>query len=189
MKIIFIDTEFTGEHQNTTLVSIGIVTFEGVSLYITLNDYDASQVTPWLTENVLGGIDERTSVSSKDAAILINNFLNNYSDGEKIYVVSWGLSQDLILFFEIFKYLNGDNIENYHYLHNLPNYLQHHCGIDLATLFIVSDVDLSISRAQYAGMDNVDRHNSLSDAKVVRECFLRLIKENNIGFFLIDKMF
>jgi hypothetical protein len=52
----------------------------------------------------------------------------------------------------------------------------------LATLFLVSGIDLGISRAQYAGVEDEVRHNSLSDAKVVRECFLRLIKENNIGY-------
>jgi len=177
MKIIFIDTEFTGERQNTTLISIGIITLEGDSLYITLNDYDGSQITPWLKDNVLNSIDEKTSVSSKEAASLVNSFLNNYSEGEKISIVSWGLSQDLILFFELFKYLNIDNIDDYHYLYHLPDYLQHHCGIDLATLFLVSGIDLGISRAQYAGVEDEVRHNSLSDAKVVRKCFLRLLKE------------
>ena len=43
-KIVFLDTEFTGEHIHTTLVSIGMVTLEGAELYLTLNDYDESQV-------------------------------------------------------------------------------------------------------------------------------------------------
>ena len=42
-KIIFIDTEFTGEHAYTTLVSLGITTLEGDEFYVTLNDYDKNQ--------------------------------------------------------------------------------------------------------------------------------------------------
>ena len=48
MKIIFADTEFTGEHSKTTLVSAGFVTLDNKKLYITLNDYNKDQVTPWL---------------------------------------------------------------------------------------------------------------------------------------------
>ena len=56
-KIVFIDTEFTGEHAYTTLISIGVVTLDGRELYITLNDYDKDQITDWLKENVLADID------------------------------------------------------------------------------------------------------------------------------------
>ena len=52
-SFIIFDTEFTGEHAFTTLVSIGLVTLDGEELYITLNDYDKDQVTDWLKENVL----------------------------------------------------------------------------------------------------------------------------------------
>ena len=34
MKIIFLDTEFTGEHSKTTLVSAGFVTLDNKKLYI-----------------------------------------------------------------------------------------------------------------------------------------------------------
>jgi len=43
MKIFF-DTEFTGLHQNTTLISIGLVTEQEHSFYAEFDDYDKSQV-------------------------------------------------------------------------------------------------------------------------------------------------
>tara|TARA_A100001011_G_C13721134_1_gene599667 strand:+ start:390 stop:572 length:183 start_codon:yes stop_codon:yes gene_type:complete len=49
MKYVFIDAEFTGEHAKTTLVSLGLVSFSGKELYLTLNDFDLDQVTDWLT--------------------------------------------------------------------------------------------------------------------------------------------
>ena len=53
LKIVFADTEFTGEHSKTTLVSVGFVTLDNKKLYITLNDFNKGQVTPWLKKNVL----------------------------------------------------------------------------------------------------------------------------------------
>lgn len=51
-KDIF-DTEFTGLHQNTTLVSIGLVSDEGERFYAELTDYDETQCDDWITKNVL----------------------------------------------------------------------------------------------------------------------------------------
>ena len=52
MKIFF-DTEFTGLHQNTTLISIGMISEDGKKFYAELTDYDKSQVNDWINKNVL----------------------------------------------------------------------------------------------------------------------------------------
>lgn len=39
---IFFDTEFTGLHKNTTLISIGCVDENGRTFYAELTDYDES---------------------------------------------------------------------------------------------------------------------------------------------------
>jgi len=176
-KIIFIDTEFTGEHQYATLVSIGIVTLSGESLYLTLNDYDKSQVTDWLEENVLSGIDPDKSVDSASAAVEVGAFLDKYSGDDRLYVVSAGLNLDIVLFFELFNHLKKVHGAQFHALHDLPGYLQHHCTIDLNTLFRVAGVSPSTSRALFANVADENRHNALSDAAVVRECFIALTKQ------------
>lgn len=53
MRRIFFDTEFTGLHKNTTLISIGLVTDDGEKFYAELTDYDESQCNDWIEENVL----------------------------------------------------------------------------------------------------------------------------------------
>lgn len=53
MRKIFFDTEFTGLHQNTTLISIGLVSDEGERFYAELTDYDETQCDDWITKNVL----------------------------------------------------------------------------------------------------------------------------------------
>jgi hypothetical protein len=37
---LFLDTEFTGLHQNTTLISIGLIADTGDTFYAELTDYD-----------------------------------------------------------------------------------------------------------------------------------------------------
>jgi len=52
MKVFF-DCEFTGLHQHTTLISIGLVDEYGRKFYAEFTDYDESQVDSWLQENVV----------------------------------------------------------------------------------------------------------------------------------------
>lgn len=40
---IFFDTEFTGLHQSTTLISIGLISKDGRTFYAECNDYDRSK--------------------------------------------------------------------------------------------------------------------------------------------------
>lgn len=56
MTKVFFDTEFTGLHQATTLISIGCVAEGGETFYAELTDYDRSQVSPWIKENVIDNL-------------------------------------------------------------------------------------------------------------------------------------
>jgi len=50
---VFIDMKFTGFHQGTTPISLGMVDSPGNRFYTEFNDYDRSQVGPWLTNHVI----------------------------------------------------------------------------------------------------------------------------------------
>jgi len=50
---VFFDTEFTGLHKDTTLISIGLVSEHSDIFYGEVTDYDKSQVTDWIKENVI----------------------------------------------------------------------------------------------------------------------------------------
>lgn len=181
-KIIFIDTEFTGEHAYTTLVSLGIITLEGDEFYVTLNDYDKNQVTEWLKNNVLKDIDETKSISSIQAYKKLNSFLKKYSENKNLYVVSCGLLQDYLLMIELFKYKNKDKY--FDSLNCLPNYLKHYAAIDLNTLFRVCNINPNMNRLEFAGINHkIKRHNALDDAKVVRKCFLKIKDKPELKFF------
>jgi len=53
---IFFDTEMTGLHRGTTLVSIGMVSEDDKTFYAEFTDYDKSQVDPWIQENVINNL-------------------------------------------------------------------------------------------------------------------------------------
>jgi hypothetical protein len=53
MTKLFFDTEFTGLHQKTTLISIGIVAESGETFYSEFTDYDKTQLDDWLNENII----------------------------------------------------------------------------------------------------------------------------------------
>ena len=187
-KIVFLDTEFTGEHAKATLVSLGLVTITGEELYVTLNDYDRRQVTDWLSENVLSYIDASKSVTSHRAYMEVDKFLREYSDGSPVYIISCGLLQDYILLLELYRFSCPER-EFFHALHCLPDYLNHHAGIDLNTILRLVGIDPSLDKLEFLGENStkLKRHIALDDAKIVRKIFLK-IQEHSAVQNLINGM-
>ena len=71
MKQVFFDTEFTGLHQNTTLISIGLITQDEKTFYAEFTDYDKNQVDTWIQENVISNL---IFPIPKEHQILLKNF-------------------------------------------------------------------------------------------------------------------
>lgn len=72
---IFFDTEFTGLHQRTSLISIGLVSEDNKKFYAEFSDYDKTQVNSWIQENVVD-------------KLWINGDINEYSIPEWYYYAS-----------------------------------------------------------------------------------------------------
>ena len=177
MKIVFFDTEFTGEHWKTTLVSIGMVNMEGDELYITLNDYDQTQVSEWLQENVLSKIDSARSVDRETAYRQISDWLLNYSQGGEIRLCSAGKGADMLLLFELWEFSERDTSQDFHSLHDLPECISHCAHLDLNTMFLIAGNEVPSDREKFLGLKpSQDRHDALHDACVVRKCFMKLVK-------------
>lgn len=176
MKIFF-DTEFTGLHQKTTLISIGLISEDGKTFYWEFTDYDKSQIDPWLQENVINNLTLPTSVlyygwynamnvrwpSSRVKEQLLNWF-SQFSD---IEMWSDCLSYDWVLF----NTLMADYSQGYPQLPKDVNYIP----FDICTLFKIKWIDPDISREEFSGMDG-KKHNALYDAEVIRECYNKLTK-------------
>lgn len=70
MNKIYFDTEFTGLTQNTTLISIGLVSDTGDQFYAEFTDFDKHQVDGWIYTNVIQKLTVINSLESdKDKAV------------------------------------------------------------------------------------------------------------------------
>lgn len=188
MKKIFFDTEFTGLHQNTTLISIGLISECGKTFYAELNDYDKSQIDEWLQENVINNLRFKEPKQGEDEYYIASRFVENkvpndlyksYSlelrDSKSVVafqlmqwleqfekVEMWGdcLSYDWVLFNQLF----GHSF-------NVPKNV-YYIPFDICTLFKVKGIDPDISRDEFSNMkENNQKHNAIWDAKVIKRCF------------------
>lgn len=190
---LFLDTEFTGLHQNTTLISIGLVAETGQTFYAELTDYDKSQINEWLQTNVIEnllmtepkeGEDEFFAAKRHEDNPIGNDLYKSYSVqlrcDKKILEVElrkwlfqfgeveiWSdcLSYDWVLFNQIFGHA-----------FNIPKNV-YYIPFDICTLFKSLGIDPDTNREDFADYKtNSRKHNALHDARVIYECFLRLEK-------------
>lgn len=171
---IFFDTEFTGLHQETTLISIGLISECDKTFYAEFNDYDFNQVDDWLRENVINNLQyngiyqkldiTKESVSYKSTTenikVMLTEWLGQFKEVE---IWSDCLSYDWVLFNQIFGHA-----------FNIPKNV-YYIPFDICTLFQVKGIDPDISRETFSEMtEESQKHNALWDAKVIRECYRKL---------------
>jgi hypothetical protein len=159
---LFFDFEFTGLHQKTTPISLGIVSDCGKKFYAEFNDYDQRQIEDWLKENVISnlkfsqpkeGEDEYYVASRAEDNPVGNSLYHSYNvemRGDKRMIVSelnrwlkqfelvelWSdcLHYDFVLFCEMF----GGAMK-------LPNNI-YYIPFDLCTLLKVKGIDPDVNR-------------------------------------------
>lgn len=180
----FLDLEFTGLHQHTTPISIGIVDEQGKMFYAEFNDYDKDQVDEWIQANVINNLimsdndcylrkskyNDVTMKGSKDAiASELSKWLKQYDNVE---IWSDCLAYDWVLFNQLF----GGAFKIPSNVYYIP--------FDICTLFKIKGVDPDINREEFAGhyWSNPDttthhpKHNALWDAKIIKRCYDRLME-------------
>lgn len=161
MKVFF-DTEFTGLHANTTLMSIGLVDEEGRTFYAELNDYDKSQVDEWLENNVVANFTGENTMNMQQLKLELAEWLAVY---DSVEIWSDCLAYDWVLFNSIFG-TAFDIPENIYYI-----------PFDICTMMKIKGVDPDINREEYAfnAVPAIaQKHNALWDAQVIRACYENL---------------
>lgn len=180
MTKIFLDTEFTGLHQNTTLISLALVAETGEEFYTEFNDFDRTMISEWIEENVISKLE----MAGEDMSLSKNKHITKIkSDHAEIKkelqiwlqqfegIEIWAdvLAYDWVLFCELF----GGAL-------NIPDNI-FYAPFDLATFFrmkgIVEPVNKfsrDVSRFEFAGVDAANQHNSLVDARTEMLCFKKL---------------
>lgn len=179
MKIFF-DTEFTGLHKNTTLISIGLVSEDNRQFYAELIDYDENQCDSWIQENVVNHL------YSKNWEIRENNYISNYHIGGKYEIAkvlgNWFAQFDNVeLVSDVCHYDMVLLIDLFGGAFQLPKKVCPACydiNQDIARVYNISlqeAFDKSREDILYQHYkDNAikgDKHNALYDAKVIKELY------------------
>jgi hypothetical protein len=172
MKKVYFDTEFTGLHAKTTLVSIGLITEDGDTFYAELTDYDKTQLDGWLETNVIGNLtlqdlpngtyitEGNTTFkgTKEELAVSLSGWLKHQGAVEM-----WSdcLAYDWVLFLDIF----GGAFQAPENIYYIP--------FDICVLFKNRHINPDISREEFAMLTenpHAKKHNALWDAEVIKKC-------------------
>lgn len=167
---VFFDTEFTGLHQETTLISIGCITEDGMEFYAELTDYDKAQVDTWIHENVIASLTcegESPSIYCYNPLIVrgdsafIAARLREWLEGlGPVEMWSDCLAYDWVLFCQLFGHA-----------FNIPSNV-YYIPFDIATLFKLIGIDPNINREEFADMPHgALKHNAAWDARIIKKCY------------------
>jgi len=187
MKIFF-DTEFTGLHKNTTLISIGLVDENGRTFYAEFLDYDTNQVDDWIKDNVINNLKYNTCTKNgcnKDRehfecvgnTYYISTWLDIWlSEYDNVELVSDCCHYDMVLFIDIF----GGAFD----IPKQVNPACHDINQDIARYYEISEKEaFDFSREELLQNNAItikgDKHNSLYDAKVIKTIY-EIIKSHGL---------
>lgn len=182
MKIFF-DTEFTGLHKNTTLISIGMIAENGEKFYGEITDFDRSQCDEWIEQNVLkhlilygndkmadefGLLDGKTIIVGikEDVSRELYKWLQNF---EEVQLVSDVCHYDMVLFIDLFG-TAFDLPENVNAsCHDINQDIAEHYHISEKQAFDKSREQIvkELCGKEIEGC----KHNSLYDAMVIKAIY------------------
>ena len=197
MKIFF-DTEFTGLHKNTELISIGLIAENGNTFYGEITNYDKTQVDNWIQENVINNLKhnghhiiEETkesyeiSMNFEDVSFALNKWLKQFDEVEWVSDVC---HYDMVLLIDLLTN-HGNALE-------LPygkiNSACHDINQDIAEAYHISEIlAFDKSREEILKESKIEitgeKHNSLYDAKVIKAIYDCLYGYIKYGKFLNNK--
>lgn len=180
MKVFF-DAEFTGLHQDTTLISIGLVAEDGRTFYGQFSDYDKSQIDHWLQEYIIDELPKSPKELYATADMVFYGCKEHIATGIKCWleqfdeVEIWGdcLAYDWVLFNQLFGHA-----------FDLPKKINY-IPFDICTLMKIKGVDPDINREVFAGIKG-KKHTALHDAKVIKACYEKLMEMQVVSLDLFS---
>lgn len=177
---IYFDTEFTGLHQGTTLISIGCIAETGETFYAELTDYSREQIDDWLQTNVIDNLalgnfgeddyrpydkDVVVRGNTETVAQCLAHWLYRFKGDNGLEMWSDCLAYDWVLFNQLWGHA-----------FNIPDFV-YYIPFDICTLFKAQGFDPDVSREMFAGIEGGEqKHNALWDAKVIKACHERLTR-------------
>lgn len=180
---LYFDTEFTGLHKRTTLISIGIISENGEKFYAENENYKESQCDDWIKENVLKytilggndklaerlGKDEYTTVvlgSKADIRYELKEWLKQFNS---VQFISDVCHYDMVLLIDIFGSAFDFTGNVSAVCHDINQDIAKHYRISDREAFDKSREDIvsELCGSFIAG----DKHNALYDAEVIKAIY------------------
>ena len=172
---VYFDTEFTGLHKGTTLISIGLIASNGKKFYAEIVDYDRSQVNDWIKENVINNlwavsktIDECSKfeyyhLGTKEQ--IAQKLKEWFLEFDSIQLISDVAHFDMVLLIDLF----GGAFD----LPKNVNPSCHDINQDIAKFLGVTEREaFDVSRECFLGIClSSEKHNALYDAKIIKEIY------------------
>lgn len=185
MKIFF-DTEFTGLHKDTTLISMGCVDENGRTFYAEFCDYAKDQVNEWIKNNVIAHLKYLKFPVDADHKVHVYNISNDsievygtkeaiagvlktwLSKYDSVELVSDVCHYDMVLFIDLF----GGAFD----IPSNVNASCHDINQDIAWYYRVSEKEAFDMCREDIILTPIegDKHNSLYDARVIRAIYKQL---------------
>lgn len=169
-NLIFIDTEFTDlDPSKAELLSIGIVKLNGDELYIELEH--EGPVSAWVNDNIIK--DLRAKKHSKtEAKKLIEDFLGDSNP----FAVAFVDNYDVILLTDLLGW--GDDLPFRWATIDFASVL---FSIGINPVKFKGDKQNAAAFYRKIGVDTqkYEKHNSLEDAKKLREIWIKTLEHNN----------
>lgn len=181
---LFLDTEFTGLHQQCTLISLALVLDETQFFYAEFTDYAPSSLSAWHQENVTKNLlfsrrndfieSSEKKIFMKGTTVQIRKVLEDwFKTLSEVEIWADVLAYDWVLFGSIF----GDVFQIPSNIFYIP--------FDMATVLKIKGISPDISRAEYAFTDKkqfenyikkynfekIVQHNALIDAIVLKAVY------------------
>lgn len=185
---IFFDTEFTGLHKNTTLISIGLVSADGRTFYAELTDYDEGQCDEWIKGNVIDNLlfknecfvrrdrhgEQEVRGTKQQAAAYLRRWLSQFDD---VQLVSDVCHYDMVLLIDIFgtAFDLPENVSAS--CHDINQDIAKHYGISEKNAFNKSREAILAENSTLIGGE---KHNALYDAFVIREIYKIIHRQGGV---------
>ena len=187
MKVFF-DTEFTGLHQGTKLISIGLISEDEQTFYAEScsfqDGFQNAEDSKWCDDNLV----EHLKFYGKDTKGYNNSMISFTGPGSvsEVFGEGWVIkdtlgdwlsrfdsvelwSDCLAYDFVLFNQLWG-------HAFNIPKNV-YYIPFDICTAFKLKGIDPDINREEFAEMtEGAEKHNALWDARVIKGCYEMLMK-------------
>lgn len=194
---IFFDTEFTGLHKNTSLISIGLITNTGEKFYAEITDYDKKQIDDWLQINVIDnlfldfhnneGFESKNLIIKNDKLLSYDFYIKDKIEMVRVELKRWLNKFNKIEWISDVCHYDFVLLIDLVYGHalNMPygkhNAACHDINQDIARYYNISEIEaFDKSREEILKEHNIcingKKHNALYDAEVIKALYKILNK-------------